>query len=157
MRNDFSLRVYDAEQREVIENIERFVGRRVMPEGRITEHFSWSEAECRHCRQLPPDLEPNVIATAEMAEKVRAHLGGQPMRILSWFRCPEHNAEVGGAKNSMHLQGKAIDFVLKDMPPKHVQVKVEELQREGIVGGLGSYSGFTHADTGPRRSWRGNY
>ena len=126
-----------------------------MREGRITEHFSWYEAVCRHCGQLPPDLEPNVIATAEMAERIRALLGDRPMRISSWYRCPEHNAEVGGAKNSMHLQGKAIDFVVKDMVPHAVQVKCEALQQQGIIGGLGWYHGWTHADLGPRRSWRG--
>jgi len=32
--------------------------------------------------------------------------------ITSWTRCERHNKEVGGAVNSLHMEGKAIDFVV---------------------------------------------
>lgn len=38
-------------------------------------------------------------------------LTGQGVRITSGARTPEHNAEVGGAKNSYHLRGQAYDLV----------------------------------------------
>jgi len=34
---------------------------------------------------------------------------GTPMVITSSYRTPEHNRKVGGAKSSMHLQGRAVD------------------------------------------------
>jgi hypothetical protein len=39
-----------------------------------------------------------------------------PLDILSLFRSPEKNEAVGGAKDSMHLYGKAIDFVVPGDP-----------------------------------------
>lgn len=105
---------------------------------------------------MPADVEPNVEAMAQAAEKVRAHLG-RPMRVLSWYRCPAYNAKVGGAKASQHRLGRALDFAVKDMTPHQVQVKCEELQAQGVIGGLGYYSGFSHIDIGTRRSWTGNY
>lgn len=32
------------------------------------------------------------------------------IRVTSWYRTPEHNAEVGGVPNSFHLSGLAMDF-----------------------------------------------
>jgi len=34
---------------------------------------------------------------------------GAPMVITSSYRTPEHNRKVGGARSSMHLQGRAVD------------------------------------------------
>lgn len=39
-----------------------------------------------------------------------------PLVILSLFRSPERNEAVGGAKASMHLVGKALDFVVPGDP-----------------------------------------
>jgi zinc D-Ala-D-Ala carboxypeptidase len=33
-----------------------------------------------------------------------------PIRILSGYRCPEHNRAVGGVASSQHLQGKSADI-----------------------------------------------
>lgn len=33
----------------------------------------------------------------------------KPMRISSGYRSPEHNAKVGGAKKSAHMEGRAAD------------------------------------------------
>lgn len=35
---------------------------------------------------------------------------GQPIFITSGYRCPKLNSRIGGAKNSAHLHGLAIDF-----------------------------------------------
>ena len=42
-------------------------------------------------------------------EAWRAQLGGRPMRIISAYRDPAHNAGEGGATHSMHLYGLAAD------------------------------------------------
>ena len=114
------------------------------PEGKITEHFSWHEAACRHCG-LVPSIE-EVRKTAEWLEKVRAALG-RPMKVLSWCRCPKHNRAVGGAPNSYHLRGWAVDFTCKDLSPLHVRGDRLHPNREKLaIGGLGCYAGFTHID-----------
>lgn len=43
-------------------------------------------------------------------EPLRQHFG-QPIRINSGYRCPALNAAIkGSAKNSLHMQGRAVDI-----------------------------------------------
>lgn len=49
-----------------------------------------------------------------LLEPIRT-LVGQPVRILSGYRCPELNTTVGGAKHSAHLDGRAADFEVGTM------------------------------------------
>jgi hypothetical protein len=35
---------------------------------------------------------------------------GKPIIVLSGARCAEHNAKVGGAKQSAHIEGRAVDI-----------------------------------------------
>ena len=58
----------------------------------------------------PPHVYTVAIQTALRMEDVRKILG-TPITINSWYRSPEVNAAVGGAKTSQHLLGEAVDFV----------------------------------------------
>jgi len=57
----------------------------------------------------------------------------------------------GVAKHSYHMQGKAIDLRIPDVPLKKLRKAALELGR----GGVGYYprSNFVHVDTGPVRRW----
>jgi uncharacterized protein YcbK (DUF882 family) len=46
-----------------------------------------------------------------LLERIRAH-HGRAVRIVSGYRCPVHNAAIGGAANSMHMYGAAADLEL---------------------------------------------
>ena len=85
-------------------------------------------------------------------ERIRARWG-KPIRIMSVYRTPAHNKRVGGAKNSQHLQGRAMDL----LPPKGVTVAAfqngirkiaDEMVAEGkdLIGGIGYYPTFCHVD-----------
>jgi len=39
----------------------------------------------------------------------------KPIQILSGYRCPEVNKGIGGATNSQHVEGKAVDIVVPQM------------------------------------------
>jgi uncharacterized protein YcbK (DUF882 family) len=76
--------------------------------------------------------------------------------IISAYRSPQTNSMLrrrssGVAKNSFHLQGKAIDIRLADVDLYTLRSAAIELGG----GGVGIYSGadFLHLDTGPERSW----
>lgn len=57
----------------------------------------------------PPEILATMKITAEkLFEPLREHFG-QPIRIISFYRCPALNKAVGGAKKSDHMLGKAID------------------------------------------------
>jgi len=127
-------------------------------------HFTWEEARCRCCGMLPANKQI-IINTANWMEKIRAYLGNQPIYVNSWFRCPSHNNDVGGARDSQHLQGTAVDFRHSKIAPARVQAILkpklsDRILSEGhlfTIGGLGQYSSFTHVDrrnNGPA-FWKG--
>ena len=80
----------------------------------------------------------------------------KPFEIISGYRSPQSNATLasasgGGAKKSLHMQGKAIDIRLRD-------VKLKEVRETGIAmkcGRVGFYprADFVHVDTGRVRQW----
>ncbi len=59
------------------------------------------------------DLCTNVL------EPLRKALN-KPIIITSGYRGSRLNKQIGGAKNSQHCSGKAVDFVVKDMDTKEV-------------------------------------
>jgi zinc D-Ala-D-Ala carboxypeptidase len=78
---------------------------------------------------------------------------GKPLVISSGYRSPEHNAKVGGAKNSRHMRGDAFDVVLAGHDPLAL---VMAAKRAGFTG-FGFYPAsktpFLHIDMGPPRAW----
>jgi hypothetical protein len=86
---------------------------------KLTEHFTLEEftasqtASRMGLNNVPPEgsqERANVQRTAETLEKVRLILGEKPVLISSGYRSPEVNRAVGGATNSAHLSGLAVDF-----------------------------------------------
>lgn len=74
-------------------------------------------------------------------QKIRNRFG--TTTINSAYRTPLHNAKVGGAPKSQHVQGRAADIVCKNGTPLEVAMYAETLG----MGGIGFYSSFTHVDT----------
>ena len=73
-----------------------------------------------------------------------------PVTVNSTCRSRSHNASVGGAPKSYHLQGEAVDFRVHGS----VSAVYASLRDNGSVGVLKHYGGgLFHIDTGPRRSW----
>jgi hypothetical protein len=84
----------------------------------LSEHFTLEEfthSDTAIARGIdnsaPPDVAANLAQLAAVLEQVRVLLGSKPMVITSGYRCPALNAAVGGAGNSAHLSGRAVDFV----------------------------------------------
>ena len=82
----------------------------------------------------------------------------QPFEIYSAYRSPETNALLrregwGVARNSLHMQGMAIDIGLPGREARDIANCALSLQR----GGVGTYrrSTFVHLDVGEVRTWRG--
>jgi uncharacterized protein YcbK (DUF882 family) len=76
------------------------------------------------------------------------------IRIFSGYRSPQTNAHIeGAAKNSQHLQGRALDIHLPNMDNDAVARSFQEI----LKGGVGMYPGkhFTHLDLGNLRRWVG--
>ena len=80
-----------------------------------------------------------------------------PINVVCGYRTPETNAMLrrlttGVAKNSLHVEGMAIDLRLPGCPTASLH---EAALRLGRRGGVGYYpdSNFLHLDTGPVRDW----
>jgi hypothetical protein len=74
-----------------------------------------------------------------------------PVTVNSTCRGRRHNARVGGARQSHHLSGNAVDFRVGGASSRSVYAF---LRSHGSVGGLKLYRrGFFHIDTGSRRTW----
>lgn len=78
--------------------------------------------------------------------------------IISGYRSPESNAKLaaagnGVAKQSLHMQGRALDIRLRGYSTAALRDLAIEAQR----GGVGYYkrSDFVHVDTGRFRTWSG--
>jgi uncharacterized protein YcbK (DUF882 family) len=78
--------------------------------------------------------------------------------VFSAYRSPETNAMLaretrGVARNSLHMQGMAIDIGVAGYRPTDIARVAWSMQR----GGVGFYgrSNFVHVDVGPVRSWYG--
>ena len=87
---------------------------------------------------------------------IQARIGGKPIHITSGYRTPQTNARLSRnservAKNSLHMQGMAVDL-------KAPGVKISEVKKIALElkkGGVGSYAGasFLHVDVGAVRDW----
>ncbi len=81
-------------------------------------------------------------------------LYGQYIFVTSAYRSIEHNREVGGAPNSYHISGEAIDI---RMPESSMQLAklVWALCQAGFHG-IGCYKDHVHADVRVKPTfWRG--
>lgn len=78
------------------------------------KHFTERELRCRCCGQLPPSVRDNITSlVANILDPARDQLGA-PIIVTSGYRCPAHNAAVGGVPNSQHLRGEAADIYCDD-------------------------------------------
>ena len=102
-------------------------------------------------------IDPGVL---DILHGLRGLTGSsKPFQVISGYRSPRTNAmlrETGGggvAQGSLHMQGKAIDIRLADIPLSKLRNAAVNLGK----GGVGYYpsrsSNFVHVDTGRFRRW----
>ena len=48
-----------------------------------------------------------------------AHAYGTSIRVTSGYRCSRLNKALGGVSNSLHMQGRAVDFVVSNQNLRH--------------------------------------
>jgi hypothetical protein len=116
--------------------------------------FTWAEAT-RGGTRMPPDQATvnGIVRIATLAQQARDRIG-RPFHVTSWYRPPEVNRRVGGASESRHIVGDAIDFYCDGLSGDQIYWALDPWW----PGGLGRYTQFpslSHIDArGYRARWR---
>lgn len=106
----------------------------------MLDHFTREELQCKCCETL--------TIQDEMKEKLTLarEIADIPFHVNCMYRCENHNKEVGGAPDSMHLRGGAIDVHCPDHIARYKMVKAF------LQAGFNTiiiYPTFIHADIRP--------
>ncbi|MEV6260893.1 D-Ala-D-Ala carboxypeptidase family metallohydrolase [Streptomyces sp. NPDC051784] len=103
-----------------------------------TAHFNWSEFTDRSSGTFDGG-KLSAAATRENArramyklEALRKKLGNTAITVNSGFRSIAHNAEIGGASDSMHLYGTAADLDVPGVSNRTVYQKAETCGFSGL-------------------------
>lgn len=75
---------------------------------------------------------------------------GKPIIVNSGIRCPDHNREEGGVKNSSHLSGKAADIRVET---DRDRFKLIGLAIEMGVPRIGIGIGYLHLDVDTSKNY----
>jgi zinc D-Ala-D-Ala carboxypeptidase len=98
-------------------------------------------SETRSKDGAPGDIRSEL---REELNRVREHFG-MPIRITSGFRSQGYNRAIGGARNSLHLEGLAVDINLSIYTPSD-RLSLLRCLHEFRFTGWGYYPGFVHVD-----------
>ena len=96
------------------------------------EHFNSRDYRCRcGCGLGRLDMR---LETLGMVDRVR-HVFGKPLTMTSAIRCEAHNRKVGGAPESSHRKGEAVDLkpMDGDMPGFIAAAILAELVKLGSM------------------------
>ncbi len=101
------------------------------------------------------EIKPIDIEVIDLLCAVKDSVGdGGEVHIISGYRSPAYNEYLrncgkGVAKDSLHIQGRAIDFCI----PNIGNHRLSALAKSFSAGGVGTYPGFVHIDNGRIRYW----
>ena len=127
------------------------VGTHYVPDGLSTLNRFLRDHYSGEIGQIDPQL-------FDLLYRTRQELGSdQPLHVISGYRCAATNSRLrtsrggGVARNSLHMQGKAIDIRIPGVPLSDLR----DAAMSQSVGGVGFYprDKFVHLDTGKVRHW----
>jgi zinc D-Ala-D-Ala carboxypeptidase len=103
-----------------------------------SKHFSSEELSCK-CGQCDGEMNEEFLNRLEILRECY----GRPMTLSSAYRCPEHNANEGGADNSPHMKGVAVDVAVAG-------INAYDLVSCAMKKGFSGVGVFQHGDWGKR-------
>jgi len=116
-----------------------------------SKYFTLNEFKCKCGKcQIPEGVPSDQLI--DILTDIREHFGC-PVIINSGYRCPSHNARIGGAKKSQHTIGSAADIVVKGIKTKIVYDYVIRKYGKEPLGiavkwnSTNPFGGFVHIDT----------
>lgn len=102
-------------------------------------HFSDSELACHHC-----NVNGVVQELLDALEALRLKVGA-PIVVNCAYRCPAHNAAVGGVRDSQHVLGRAADIQVAGKTARALYgAALQVPQIKGL--GVSDHQGYLHID-----------
>ncbi len=101
------------------------------------------------------EVKPIDVRVIDLLCDIKDDIGkDKEVLIISGYRSHKYNEYLrktgrGVVQNSLHLEGRAIDFHI----PRMDNNKLAILARSFYAGGVGKYPDFVHIDTGRVRYW----
>lgn len=113
-----------------------------------SKYFSFAEAACFDAVRTIAYI-GNIILMAKMMDEFR-EWWGKPIIPSSWFRTVVWNKLKGGATQSQHLEGKAIDFEVDNLTPELIKAVRERWEmicyKYEVTGAMFVYEWGIHLD-----------
>lgn len=123
----------------------------------MSKHFDLSEFDSPDGVLYPRGwIAPRLIPLVKDLETIRESMGAYPYKTTSGYRSYEHNKDVGGNPDSLHLRGLAHDGYIVGKTKEELYDRICYLIEHNIIrdGGVGLYDGHVHYDHGPAgRRW----
>jgi len=105
---------------------------------KISKYFTRDEIACK----CACGFDSMDVITLQIADDAREFVN-EPITPSSGCRCVSHNRSVGGAKNSQHVQARAID-----LPVSNPKALYDYLcDKYPNKHGFGLYDSFVHIDS----------
>lgn len=115
---------------------------------KVGKYFKVKEFACK-------DGSPVVFIDSYLVnilDILRAKIG-KPVIITSGYRTPTRNKEVGGAKYSYHMRGRAADIRVDGMTAKEIANELNKILPNEC--GIIVYNGWVHIDTRTQKYRKG--
>jgi len=98
-----------------------------------------------HTREFHGPVHPELVRSLERLRTLR---GDRPLKIISGYRSTEYNRQVGGAKKSQHILGRAADI-------PYGYATAQEATQAGFrgIGTKGRFAIHVDVRTGGAATW----
>lgn len=112
----------------------------------LSKNFKVKEFACR-------DGSDKILIDTDLVDKIQRlrDYTGMPITIISGYRTETYNEKCGGARNSYHVKGMAVDIYCSGVKPMILALWSEF----NDLGGVGIYldrnQEFVHVDTRPNK------